>query len=148
VIFDLDSFKSINDTYGHPVGDRVLEQFGRVARGVLRRSDVVGRMGGEEFAAVLPGSGAAPAARVAERIRAAFVEACNGLEIADLRPTLSGGVAAITGGSATTLDELYAAADRALYRAKAEGRDRIIVADEVEEDQSLMLMPEITAQAA
>lgn len=131
ILFDLDHFKSINDSYGHAMGDKVLEQFGAATRHVLRSSDVVGRIGGEEFAVVLPGSSALAAAVVADRIRHAFAAACATLEMADIRPTLSGGIVDAADGAGTTLDVMFARADEALYEAKKEGRNRIVVAGEV-----------------
>jgi diguanylate cyclase (GGDEF)-like protein len=129
IVFDLDRFKTINDNYGHAMGDRVLEQFGEIARNVLRGSDVVGRMGGEEFAIALPDSTARATLAVAERIRQGFAESCRAFEMDGFRPTLSGGIAEIGGPAGSTLDSVYAAADQALYRAKAEGRDRIVMSD-------------------
>jgi len=125
VVFDLDRFKGINDGFGHAAGDRVLENFGRAARGAVRGSDIVGRPGGEEFAVILPGSGIAAACVVAERIRDAFASACQTLGYADLRATASAGVA--TTHADSTLDSLFAAADGALYEAKAAGRDRVVI---------------------
>jgi diguanylate cyclase (GGDEF)-like protein len=127
VLFDLDHFKTINDTFGHSSGDRVLEKFAAMARGLLRSTDYIARPGGEEFALLLPGSGRAAAYVIAERIRAAFAaEACiegNG----DIRATVSAGIA--TAVPSSTLDTLMAEADRMLYSAKAEGRNRVKAAD-------------------
>ncbi|MCB0969774.1 MAG: GGDEF domain-containing protein, partial [Ilumatobacter sp.] len=79
IVFDLDRFKSINDGHGHAMGDRVLEQFGAISIRVLRGPDLIGRLGGEEFAIALPGSSAAMTLVVAERIRHAFTETCRTL---------------------------------------------------------------------
>jgi diguanylate cyclase (GGDEF)-like protein len=127
IVIDLDRFKSINDNFGHALGDRVLAEFGATARSTLRATDLVGRPGGEEFAVMLPGSSAGAAYVVAERMRFAFSEACLALGVAGFRATLSAGVAAAHPDS--TLDSLFAAADRALYTAKTDGRDRVIVAE-------------------
>ena len=133
IVFDLDRFKSINDNHGHAMGDKVLEQFGEATRHVLRSSDAVGRMGGEEFAVVLPGSTATAGAIVAERIRHAFIDACSALGVEGFRPTLSGGIAQVPPDTGATLDSIYATADEALYRAKKDGRDRIVVAADVKD---------------
>jgi len=124
VLFDLDRFKQINDRYGHAAGDRILVAFCRLAEGLLRRDDIFGRLGGEEFAVLLPDVGEAEALALAERIRAAF----DGLGILHeervVATTLSAGVA-VAGGEAAELERLSARADRALYRAKAAGRNRV-----------------------
>jgi diguanylate cyclase (GGDEF)-like protein len=127
VVFDLDHFKTINDTFGHSCGDRVLEKFAAMARGLLRSTDYIARPGGEEFALLLPGSGRGAAYVVAERIRAAFAaEACIE-ENGDVRATVSAGIA--TAVPSSTLDTLMAEADRMLYSAKAEGRNRVKALD-------------------
>ena len=148
VIFDLDRFKAINDGFGHAAGDRVLENFGRAARGAVRGSDIVGRPGGEEFAVILPGSGIAAACVVAERIRDAFATACQSLGYADLRATASAGVA--TTHADSTLDSVFAAADGALYEAKAAGRDRVMIdlRDRPERVVTPMMPKEIATRAA
>ncbi len=125
--FDLDHFKSINDRCGHAVGDAVLAMFAKVLRETLRAGDVVGRLGGEEFVAVLPAT-LAEAGIAAERVRSAFAAASivrNGQRIA---ATVSSGVA--SGSPATAIDLLITHADDALYRAKTNGRDRVETADE------------------
>ena len=125
--FDLDHFKLINDRCGHIVGDAVLESFARLARETLRSSDILGRLGGEEFVALLPAT--LPEATIAaERVRAAFAAASivrNGQRIA---ATVSIGVA--SGSPSTAMDLLITRADQALYRAKANGRDGVETAND------------------
>jgi diguanylate cyclase (GGDEF)-like protein len=126
LLFDLDGFKGINDTHGHTVGDRVLREFCRLALQVLRPSDLFGRVGGEEFACVLAGAGVAEAERIAERIRKAFASSSLELGGSRIHGTVSIGIASLSDGS-QTLSGLILAADQALYRAKAGGRNRIEV---------------------
>jgi diguanylate cyclase (GGDEF)-like protein len=124
LMFDLDRFKRVNDQYGHAVGDAVLRAFCDVVTAALRPCDRFGRLGGEEFAVVMPGCGIEAAFARAERIRAAFVETCRFVGMHQVKATVSGGVA----GSETSVDALEALlahADAALYAAKGEGRNRI-----------------------
>ena len=123
IMFDLDWFKSVNDNFGHGAGDAVLKRFADEARNSLRAGDILGRPGGEEFAVLLPGSNEAAALVVAERIRIAFAEACRMVDDRVINATVSAGVTAAV--PASTIDTLMAAADEALYRAKAEGRNRV-----------------------
>ncbi|MGO8912510.1 MAG: GGDEF domain-containing protein, partial [Bradyrhizobium sp.] len=128
--FDLDHFKSVNDRYGHAVGDAVLQLFARVVRETMRADDVIGRLGGEEFVAVLPG-GLKDAAAAGERVRSALAAASivrNGQRIA---ATVSIGVA--SGSPLGAVDSLITRADEALYRAKSGGRNRVEMADEIVE---------------
>jgi len=122
LVLDLDQFKRVNDTFGHEAGDRVLCEFCNTASPLLRIGDLFGRTGGEEFACLLPGASAIEAARIAERIRAAF--AMLTAESGGPYSTVSIGVATSddVGGE---LSVLLAAADRALYRAKERGRNRV-----------------------
>ena len=123
ILFDLDEFKSINDTFGHDVGDAVIRSFAEIARTMLRPTDLFGRYGGEEFVVALPKATIEAAYVIAERIRHAYAEA--GI-VAAGRPvptTVSGGVATATGD--TGIDLIVRTADRALYRAKRLGRNRI-----------------------
>jgi diguanylate cyclase (GGDEF)-like protein len=122
ILLDADHFKQVNDTYGHHAGDGVLQAIGR-ALASARAADVAARYGGEEFAVLLPACSAADAVRVAQGLRAAITGATGRLAV-----TASAGVASL---SADVGDEraLLAAADAALYRAKASGRDRTVLAD-------------------
>ncbi|HVY20246.1 MAG TPA: GGDEF domain-containing protein [Bauldia sp.] len=127
ILFDLDAFKKINDTFGHGPGDEVLKRFGAAALKTLRSSDLIGRLGGEEFGAVLPGASVGAAYVAAERIRVAFSDACASLNDGMIKATVSAGIAQAQAGS--TLDSLVQAADLALYRAKLQGRNRVEVAE-------------------
>jgi diguanylate cyclase (GGDEF)-like protein len=125
ILFDLDHFKQINDTHGHPKGDEVLAAVGDVAGSVVRASDFAGRYGGEEFLVLLPGTQSEGARLVAEKLR----EAISELQVAGVerRITASFGVAAVP-EHAGDANELLRQADRALYVAKRDGRDRVHVA--------------------
>ncbi|MGO4715632.1 diguanylate cyclase [Bradyrhizobium sp. 2TAF24] len=127
MIFDIDHFKSINDRFGHPAGDEVLKLFAAVITANLRITDLIGRIGGEEFAAMLP-CAIDETLLAAERVRHAF-QGC-GIEVDDapVETTVSIGVAG--GPPDTELDVLLASADTALYRAKRGGRNRVEVATE------------------
>ncbi|MBY0383399.1 MAG: GGDEF domain-containing protein [Xanthobacteraceae bacterium] len=122
MIFDIDHFKSVNDRFGHATGDDVLKVFANVVTDSLRVTDLVGRVGGEEFAAVLP-CVLEEAQVVAERVRDAFEKAGVTVDDAPLATTVSIGIAA--GPAHTELDVLMASADTALYRAKRGGRNRV-----------------------
>ena len=126
VICDLDHFKSINDTYGHATGDRVISAFAAQLQEAVADEHVVGRIGGEEFAVVLPGTNASAARLFAEGVRNSFSTAMvDGLP-ATFRPTASFGVAELR--EADTLSDMLRRADLALYEAKASGRDCVRVA--------------------
>ena len=126
VLADLDHFKRVNDTYGHPVGDAVLVQAAERMRSELRAYDAIGRYGGEEFLVVLPGADSKTAKQVAERARLAL--AGSPLVVADfcLDVTASLGVAA-TSAPHADVSSLIQSADSSLYRAKAQGRNRVEV---------------------
>lgn len=126
-VVDLDHFKSVNDCYGHAVGDQVLRRFAETCRATLRAYDVCGRTGGEEFLVLLPDTLVSDAVKVLERLLetvrgARWIERPDGATV-----TVSAGLAA-TLESEPSLEATLARADAALYRAKAEGRDRIVVA--------------------
>src|SRR5262249_50423674 len=115
IFFDLDHFKSINDTNGHLVGDCVLRRFTEVARSHFRSEDVIGRIGGEEFAVLLPRVSPGAAYVLADRIRVAFNESCRSLDTPLVNVTVSAGIAAAHSWS--TFDSIMQAGDEALYRA-------------------------------
>jgi diguanylate cyclase (GGDEF)-like protein len=124
MMFDLDRFKRINDTHGHAVGDAVIRAFCKTTAASLRPNDVFGRLGGEEFAVVLPGSGIEAAYIRAERIRCAFAASGRFVGGRQVDATVSCGLSVnVNGGQ--TLTELLEAADWALYDAKASGRNRV-----------------------
>ncbi len=123
---DLDRFKSVNDTYGHAVGDAVLARSVRACLGQLRKSDVIGRLGGEEFAVLLPQTGPRAALDVAERLRLAIAAERHATPEGELTVTASLGVVSAEAG-ATDVAPLLREADAAVYRAKAEGRDRCVM---------------------
>jgi diguanylate cyclase (GGDEF)-like protein len=128
LVIDLDFFKLVNDTHGHPAGDAVLRETAARIASAARAADVVARYGGEEFVVLLPDTAEDDAASLAERIRRRIGESPvteAGLEIA---VTASVGVATERSGDA---DRLMDAADRAVYQAKARGRDRVVVHDPV-----------------
>jgi diguanylate cyclase (GGDEF)-like protein len=126
LVLDLDHFKKINDSYGHHAGDATLHLFASIAKKALRADDAIGRLGGEEFVALLPAK-LAEAGIAAERVRKAF-EKASALPGGHAAATVSIGIAC---GSATAnIDDLIARADTALYRAKANGRNRVEAADE------------------
>ena len=126
LMLDLDSFKRINDVRGHAAGDSVLQHFADVARQSLRKIDVLGRLGGEEFAALLPGTDAAGAVQLAERLRQAVADRPADIEAGSLAYTVSIGVTWFASGDSKA-DTILARADRALYRAKHNGRNRVEV---------------------
>ncbi|HRZ90031.1 MAG TPA: GGDEF domain-containing protein, partial [Spirochaetia bacterium] len=127
VMMDLDRFKAVNDTFGHKAGDQGLAAAARVCREALRSTDLVCRYGGEEIALLLPGADGKAGHAVAERIRTG-VEALRFPDYPEMRLTVSLGVRVSCGGT-RDLSVLLAESDQALYRAKAEGRNRVILSD-------------------
>jgi diguanylate cyclase (GGDEF)-like protein len=127
VFLDVDHFKRVNDSLGHPAGDHVLRELATLVAGGARANDVAARYGGEEFAVILPHTDGAMAERVAERIRTAVREFVFLEDQTPTRITVSAGVSTWSSTRAIeSVDELIRAADRALYAAKDAGRDRVV----------------------
>jgi diguanylate cyclase (GGDEF)-like protein len=125
LMLDIDHFKNINDTYGHKAGDTVLEKIGALCKQALRDVDIVGRIGGEEFAFLLPQTDREHAVQVAERLRNTIAEAEIAIEGEQSLPvTVSIGVSAYA-GTATNIAVLLNQADQLLYEAKRSGRNRV-----------------------
>jgi diguanylate cyclase (GGDEF)-like protein len=124
IIFDADHYKSVNDTFGHLVGDEVLKQIATRCSAVIRQADIFGRYGGEEFVIVLPETGLTGAVKLAERLRQAICESPFETEKGPVPVTISLGVAR-SKRSTTTLLQLLGDADEAVYLAKSTGRNRV-----------------------
>jgi diguanylate cyclase (GGDEF)-like protein len=127
LMLDIDHFKNINDHYGHPAGDAALSQLGTILRSTARRIDVVGRLGGEEFAVLLVGTDIGEAMVFAERLRLTVAETPVVHECHELFMTLSIGVGMLA-NTDHDADSVLARADKALYEAKAQGRNRVVLA--------------------
>jgi diguanylate cyclase (GGDEF)-like protein len=125
LMFDLDHFKTINDRFGHAVGDEALRLFGQVVRASTRADDIIARFGGEEFIAIVPG-GWESASKISERVRSSFEAAGAKVGNHAIGATVSIG-AATCYDAVTEIDALIARADAALYRAKHEGRNRVYI---------------------
>ncbi|HET7452127.1 MAG TPA: diguanylate cyclase [Thermoanaerobaculia bacterium] len=128
VLLDVDEFKPVNDRFGHDVGDEVLREIGRRLRLSCRTGDTVARIGGEEFALILTRTGGEGAVSVAERTRAAISGSPAATSVGALSVTVSAGIASAGGPIAFDPQELYRAADDALYEAKRAGRNRVSMA--------------------
>jgi diguanylate cyclase (GGDEF)-like protein/PAS domain S-box-containing protein len=125
VMFDADHFKTINDTHGHAGGDAVLRHLAAALTLAFREVDVVSRIGGEEFAVLLPSTSLAGAEAVASRLRQMVQDATVRVDGKAITYTVSAGVAAMDDGAAS-LEELMKHADQALYQAKAQGRNQVV----------------------
>ena len=125
LLLDIDDFKDVNDSYGHLEGDQVLRRIAESGRGVLRRGDLFGRIGGEEFAAVLPGCAPHMALQVAERLGKEIQALSFSYEGREFTVTVSQGLANLREDD-STLDSLFARADAAMYEAKRQGKNRVI----------------------
>ncbi len=122
IMIDIDKFKNVNDSYGHQKGDLVLKGFSGIFKNKIRRSDTAGRWGGEEFLITCPETGIDDAAKLAEKLRGL----CADLKIPDMPPqTASFGVTEFRADD--TIDELISRADTALYKAKDQGRNRVVI---------------------
>jgi diguanylate cyclase (GGDEF)-like protein len=127
VIVDIDFFKKVNDTFGHPEGDKVLCKIASLLKGSVRRDDTVARYGGEEFALVLPGAKLEVTYTIAERIRKLIEATLFDVGDAQIHITISIGISNLPAHRARSKEELIKMADLALYNAKREGRNRVCI---------------------
>jgi diguanylate cyclase (GGDEF)-like protein len=136
LMFDLDNFKRVNDAHGHECGDVVLREVGKYLRGAVRRSDIACRIGGEEFAMLLPETALAEAAKIAEKLRAGIENlgvTYQGRPVGRITSSIGVAEATVNGQVAA---QLLRAADTALYRAKAAGRNRVVTASDADVEAS------------
>lgn len=128
ILFDVDHFKEINDTHGHSVGDRVLREISILLTQTARSTDLLARYGGDEFAVIAPETGPVSALHCAERIRKRLAESPIEIGGTEMRVTLSAGIAAGPSAEVTRAAQIIEEADRALYSAKSNGRNRAEIA--------------------
>ncbi len=125
ILLDVDNFKQVNDTYGHPVGDHVLKEISLILKTFLRANNVSARIGGEEFAILVPSATAREGEIVAERLRNAIANRTFSTPDEEIRITASFGVTGVRKDD--TLDTIFARVDKALYQAKQSGKNRVVV---------------------
>lgn len=130
ILFDLDHFKSINDTYGHDGGDAVLRGVTQTVSGVIRTTDIFGRLGGEEFALILPNTSGQDALHLCEKVRCAIDQAVIDHGDHALHVTASFGVCDVNASAGVSLDEAMKRADNASYKAKSLGRNQVQLAQD------------------
>lgn len=126
LLLDLDFFKRVNDTWGHPAGDAVLKNVAFIANNTVRATDLVGRLGGEEFIILLPNTSLEAARGLAEKLRANMERHPTPWENMAISTTISIGLASTTAAENRDFDQLYTAADKALYQAKERGRNQVV----------------------
>ncbi len=126
LLLDLDFFKHVNDSWGHPAGDAVLKNVATVASSTVRHTDLVGRLGGEEFIVLLPNTSLEAARKLAEKLRTNLAQVPTQWEKSHIFTTVSIGLASTTAAEQRDFDDLYASADKALYMAKEKGRNRVV----------------------
>jgi diguanylate cyclase (GGDEF)-like protein len=126
LLLDLDHFKRVNDTWGHPAGDAVLKHVARVAKETVRSTDLVGRLGGEEFIVLLPNTTLEAARKLAEKLRSRMEASPTTWETISIAATASIGLAGTTSAEKRDFESLYNSADKALYQAKQRGRNQVV----------------------
>ncbi len=131
IMADIDHFKMVNDTYGHRFGDVVLQEFATLLRDNIRKTDILGRYGGEEFLIILPNTSAAGAVNLGEKLRAAVEAMCIEHDGQSVRITASFGIASTSDGQVFNHDQLLQMTDKALYVAKQSGRNRVCSLTEI-----------------
>ena len=129
LLFDVDHFKRVNDTYGHPIGDEVLIEIARAVRRLVRNEDVFARYGGEEFALILRGIDIAGARSAGERLRSQVEKLTVASDRGPVQVTISVGCASFSTTPEPSTEALVQTADRRLYAAKNSGRNRVVASD-------------------
>jgi diguanylate cyclase (GGDEF)-like protein len=127
ILFDIDDFKQVNDTYGHQMGDVVIENIAGIASDQIRSTDVLGRYGGEEFMIIMPNTDFNGAMIIAEKIRASIMRTDFSLKKNRVNCTVSLGVTDSNNADPKDPDDVIFKADKALYQAKAEGKNKFVV---------------------
>lgn len=127
LVLDLDFFKRVNDTYGHPGGDAVLSHVADLMRATVRSTDLAGRLGGEEFMVLLPGTAEEAGRTLADKLRRQIESCPLAWQGTTIPVTVSIGLASTTAAQALDFEQIYRAADAALYQAKDQGRNRVVV---------------------
>lgn len=125
LMIDIDYFKAVNDTYGHPAGDYVLARVAEIAASIIRKEDILARFGGEEFAVILKGTDSGGAWTLAERFRKLVDEAVFEFDGKKIHATISIGVATLQGKNLVDYEQMIQRADTLLYRSKKEGRNLV-----------------------
>ncbi len=126
IMLDVDHFKHVNDVYGHQAGDEVLSAVGSRIKKSLRQGDVAGRYGGEEFVVLVVGSSLDQCLTISERIRQAVAQQPFPIQQTTIQVTVSLGLACLNPKQVVSLDVMINCADQALYRAKQQGRNRVV----------------------
>jgi diguanylate cyclase (GGDEF)-like protein len=129
LMLDIDHFKSVNDTYGHQVGDRILKSVASITRSILREGDILVRYGGEEFLAILPAASSEDLRLIGERIRRSTEESAHPEGQQTIRVTISIGGAAFPNQNVEKESSLLQSADDSLYKAKETGRNQVVIAN-------------------
>lgn len=144
LLLDIDRFKSINDRFGHEMGDQVIKLAARAAEAVLRKDDAIFRVGGEEFVCILPGTDMEEAYEAAERVRLKFQAMASDVDSVALNATISIGAAA-SDGKAELPNQVFARADKALYEAKQAGRNRTVKARPAVQNEDTIVAANLAA---
>ena len=131
---DLDHFKNINDTHGHAAGDSVLKDFSEIAQSTFRRSDLLGRIGGEEFSVLLPNATEKTALMLAERLHSAIRKSVVMANDKPIKYTLSIGLYSFSPTAKDSIESILELGDKALYQAKEQGRDRTVIYNDLNDD--------------
>lgn len=144
IILDIDKFKNINDNYGHSAGDEILKNFAKITHSILRKGDIIGRIGGDEFALLLPNSTENAAYSLSQRLLHAIEGSVINYDNLSLKYTVSMGLLSVPPTESDTIENILKKADQSLYLAKRSGRNRTMIFDESNESILQHHMPSET----